>query len=103
MPEGDAWRNASAYEYINQLDPAAIAWEFLRRNPAYRQEYAAALRGGSLDPDAAAALAQHWGLRFRTGPAKRQAQDAHRLDPRRGPGDDPPDTVAHRRRKVSAH
>uniref|UniRef100_B0SV50 Transcriptional regulator-like domain-containing protein n=1 Tax=Caulobacter sp. (strain K31) TaxID=366602 RepID=B0SV50_CAUSK len=65
MPDGGTWRTTSAYDYIDKLNPADLAWEFLRRNPVYRLEYAAALRGGSLDPDAAAALAQHWGLRFR--------------------------------------
>jgi hypothetical protein len=94
MPEGAAWRNASAYDYMNELDPASIAWEFLRRNPAYRQEYAAALRGGTLDPDAAAALAQRWGLRFRYGPRSCWAYDPRRLDPGRGSGDDHPDTIA---------
>lgn len=98
VPEG-AWRNASAYDYINQLDPASMAWEFLRRNPAYRQEYASALRADTLDPDAAAALAQRWGLRFRYGPGSCWPRDIHHLDPRRGPGDDPPDIIADRHRR----
>lgn len=96
MPEGAAWRDASAYDYIDQLDPAAMAWEFLRRNPTYRQDYASLFKGGSPDPDAAAALAQRWGLRFRAGPGSRWPEHIHRLDPRRGPGDDPPYVIANR-------
>ena len=32
------------YEYIRFLPPALIAWEYLRRNPAYRLDWARAQR-----------------------------------------------------------
>ncbi|WP_404979679.1 transcriptional regulator domain-containing protein [Caulobacter segnis] len=47
---------------IGALAPAALAWEFLRRNPVYVADYQA-LRAGRL-----AALPEHWGLARPTDP-----------------------------------
>lgn len=38
MPD---WRNAEDYAFTKELSPNGWAWEFLRRNPAYREDYAA--------------------------------------------------------------
>ncbi len=43
MPSAPDWRSASAYAYVDELNAAEFAAEFLRRNPAYRQDYLAAL------------------------------------------------------------
>ena len=48
------WRNDADYEYIQDLDAAGLAWECLRRNPAYRGAFP-----NMTDRDAFA-----WGLRF---------------------------------------
>ena len=58
------WRSPRAYEYVSNLSPASLAWEFLRRNDGYRADYAnpefrAALETGAAGPE------QRWGLRFR--------------------------------------
>jgi hypothetical protein len=53
------WRATAAYLYILNLDPAGLAWEYLRRNPAYRREWEDAYRGRSMT------AAEHWGLMFR--------------------------------------
>jgi len=57
------WRSASAYEYLQELNSAGIAWEFLRRNAEYCADYAnpefrAALDAGSAGPE------RRWGLTF---------------------------------------
>lgn len=58
------WRSPYFQTIFEQYDRADFAQEFLRRNPAYRRQYAAALtaprRGGAL-----ARLASRWGLVFR--------------------------------------
>src|ERR1700679_1724454 len=36
------WHPAAAYLYVLHLDGPALAWEYLRRNPAYRRDW---LRG----------------------------------------------------------
>ena len=35
MTETADWQPSAAYLYVLQLDAPGIAWEFLRRNPAY--------------------------------------------------------------------
>ncbi len=35
------WRAAAAYLYTLDLDGPALAWEYLRRNPAYRASWLA--------------------------------------------------------------
>jgi hypothetical protein len=38
MPPVPDWRSAAAYAYLNDLNPAELAWEFLRRNPDYQRD-----------------------------------------------------------------
>jgi Family of unknown function (DUF6499) len=64
MPPVANWRSATAYDYLNDLDPTEFAWEFLRRNSDYQRDYRTTLRttGGKAEfPDP---LAWRWGLRF---------------------------------------
>ena len=37
MSEDESWRSETAYNYIDNLNPGDLAWEFLRRNPDYRK------------------------------------------------------------------
>lgn len=68
MPEQGTWRISTAYDYVNELDPADLAWEFLRRNPEYQHDYKR-LKGAGLDQDKTeAALSNKWGLSFRGRP-----------------------------------
>jgi len=39
MPPLREWRSEAAYAYLDDLKPAELAWEFLRRNPNYRRDY----------------------------------------------------------------
>ena len=50
MTENLAWQPSGGYLYLMQLDNAGVAWEYLRRNPGYR--------------NAGAGNVQHWGLSF---------------------------------------
>ncbi|WP_398498822.1 transcriptional regulator domain-containing protein [Variovorax sp.] len=53
------WHAGAAYLYTLDLDGPALAWEYLRRNPAYRVQWHAARRARC------AFDALHWGLRCR--------------------------------------
>jgi hypothetical protein len=58
-PDASRWRAPHAYAYLDQLIASDLAWEYLRRNRAYQDDFAAAR------PEAAArALSVRWGLRF---------------------------------------
>ncbi|NJO55417.1 MAG: hypothetical protein HC834_02620 [Rhodospirillales bacterium] len=60
MPK-ETWRSRAAYEYADTLEPSALAWEFLRRNPDYQQAYGASPAHADHGPDGPA---RRWGLRF---------------------------------------
>lgn len=62
------WRSADTYTELLDSDAAAFAWEYLRRNPEYRRDYAALAdiaAQGTLDSPA---MRRKWGVCFRTGP-----------------------------------
>jgi hypothetical protein len=61
------WRSPARYEDLQSLDGPGFAWEYLRRNNAFIKERTSlerADRRGKLDPGAAEAFAQRWGVRF---------------------------------------
>jgi len=75
MPRTMDWRSQDAGDALKELDRAGFAWEFLRRNPEYRQDYRRALEriaAGAITEEAAmAAISRRWGLSFR--PRSRRA------------------------------
>ena len=72
MPAAYGWRSANTAEKLMQLDRDQFAVEFLRRNPAYVEDYRNTqdhIASGSLARDAGMVrLARRWGLIFRTCP-----------------------------------
>jgi hypothetical protein len=64
MPTTPDWRNAAAYGYLQQLNRAELAWEFLRRNPNYNRDFRATARRTSTEADFPERLTRRWGLRF---------------------------------------
>ena len=66
MSSSANWRSAADYAYVTDLDPAGLAWEFLRRNPEFRTDCgraAASLSGASQPPLDLDALSKRWGVR----------------------------------------
>jgi hypothetical protein len=59
-------RLEAAYRYIETLSPEMIAFEFMRRNDDYRENYALAERERQEPPSATPApdRGRRWGLRF---------------------------------------
>jgi hypothetical protein len=66
-----AWWPSAAYLYVLHLDALALAWEYLRRNPQYRADWARRKLPPIIRPDV-------WGLRFFEDPAL-DARDAEVL------------------------
>uniref|UniRef100_E6VPU2 Transcriptional regulator-like domain-containing protein n=1 Tax=Rhodopseudomonas palustris (strain DX-1) TaxID=652103 RepID=E6VPU2_RHOPX len=77
------WRDPTNYGYLSDLNPAGLAWEFLRRNPEYENEVTAS---NPADDRAAAALTAHWGLRFPDSPKLVGHRRKDLLEPGRRPG-----------------
>ncbi|WP_460253497.1 transcriptional regulator domain-containing protein [Acidiphilium sp. MT5] len=55
------WRIAEDYKNRRALNSSSIAWEFLRRNPDYRNDCATLNLQPPRDHDI---VARRWGLRF---------------------------------------
>ncbi len=81
MPDDESWRSQDATAYLDRVQRAGFAWEFLRRNPDYRNDYEDMSRdvasGTVTALEAALALAQRWGLSFpvRSAATKRPRPD----------------------------
>src|SRR5438105_4739 len=65
MPPASDWRSSANYAYLNDLDPADLAWEFLRRNPDYQRNHRIPARPEPDADDGNDASAKRWGLQFR--------------------------------------
>ena len=59
-PDASRWRSAEAYDYLDDLSAADLAWEYLRRNPDYQNDFQTASQGRG-----ETTLSARWGLRFR--------------------------------------
>jgi hypothetical protein len=79
MPTTPDWRNAATYAYLQNLNRAELAWEFLRRNPNYNRDFRAAARRTSGQADFPERLTRRWGLRFPCRSAVARGQGAARL------------------------
>jgi hypothetical protein len=66
------WRSPQFEERLGRLDRGGVAFEFLRRNPQYRQDYVETLTriaSGGMDKTAEIErLSRRWGLSFPGGP-----------------------------------
>jgi hypothetical protein len=68
MPEERNWRDATAYDYLSDLDPGPLAWEFLRRNAGYRRDFDVLTTGGEAAAEEVPSFLEKWGLCFRRRP-----------------------------------
>ena len=71
MPPALDWRSPAAYAYLDDLKPAELAWEFLRRNSDYQRDYRAAASHAAGQVEFSEQVILRWGLPFpdRPGPA----------------------------------
>lgn len=76
MPEDASdWERASDYDYLDALGASDLAWEWLRRNDRYEDDFAAFERATHDADDAEVLIRARWGLRF---PATAVATGARR-------------------------
>ena len=62
MAEDADWRHGKAHDYVDRLDPTGLAWEFLRRNRKYRDDFERVPKHKR--ETASDTLTKLWGLRF---------------------------------------
>lgn len=66
MPsDRSGWRSSADYDYVERLGASDLAWEWLRRNKHYAQDYATLSKAAPDDASLRQALLDKWGLRFR--------------------------------------
>lgn len=66
MSQPSDWRDESAYDYVVDLNSSELAWEFLRRNSSYQDDYSRLT--SSSNPLDLSAFLERWGLCFRHRP-----------------------------------
>lgn len=69
QPDTSQWRLRTSYDYLDQLPPEGLAWEFLRRNEDYQREFAA--RKLNRKSMVSADDIERWGLQFLSDPHDR--------------------------------
>lgn len=62
------WREVSCYRYIEQCDPAKIAWEILRRSDAYRHDFLEFYNSVNARNAMLPIICEKYGLSLTTGP-----------------------------------
>lgn len=70
------WQAAGTYSYLDDVGSTGFAWEFLRRNSDYQEDYQSIASQGDAAPEMPEPLARRWGLRFAADPDLR-ADRAH--------------------------
>jgi len=68
MPSASDWRSSANYAYLNDLDPAELAWEFLRRNPDYQRDHRTSVKPDPSADDGSDASANAGGYDFAVDP-----------------------------------
>jgi len=58
------WRSPAAYEHTKQIPAAGFAWEYLRRNDEYRQDFKFIARTEGPSSGELEAFTDRWGVRF---------------------------------------
>ncbi|MFT0875888.1 DUF6499 domain-containing protein [Rhodopseudomonas sp. G2_2311] len=70
-PDASRWRSSANYDHVEDLTASNLAWEWLRRNDAYDQDFQALSRADADPPLLIETIRQRWGLRFPDRPAPR--------------------------------
>jgi hypothetical protein len=69
MPRTTDWRSQDAVDALLELDRAGLAWEFLRRNPDYRDDFRQTSQRIALneisEEGAMTEFSRRWGVSFR--------------------------------------
>src|SRR3546814_14630164 len=78
-PDTSRWRSSSTYDYLDDLIPSDLAWEWLRRNTGYQRDYSEIERRPR-DARHLTNLARlRWGVRFACSPRFRSRSEEPRV------------------------
>lgn len=63
-PDTSRWRISPTYDYLDNLPPPDLAWEWVRRNGEYQRDYAEFARQEDDQQPMIDQARQRWGLQF---------------------------------------
>lgn len=63
-PDASAWRSSADYDHVDALTASDLAWEWLRRNDAYDEDFGMLADAGVDQQPLTDRIRQRWGLRF---------------------------------------
>lgn len=72
------WRSAENYDYLSDLSASEFAWEFLRRNPDYINDFSEIDR--QMGASEIKVASRYWGLSFRARPHSFSSRNIDPLD-----------------------
>ncbi|MBB4303132.1 hypothetical protein GGD81_002175 [Rhodobium orientis] len=91
MAEDADWRHGKDFDYVDRLDPAGLAWEFLRRNRKYQDDFEEIPK--QKRDTANDRVTQWWGVRFPSVPDPARHRRGYLLRPRCRPWSTAPDAI----------
>ncbi|WP_245263463.1 transcriptional regulator domain-containing protein [Azorhizobium doebereinerae] len=84
-PDTSRWRDSANYDYFDDLSVEGLAWECLRRDETYQDQYQAIARASTEAEPLPREVEQRWGLRFRGETISQLDRAIHRLVAARQP------------------
>ena len=67
MPDASHWRSSARYDHVEKLTASGLAWEWLRRNETYNQDFEAFSAKNADRAVLTEKIRQCWRLRFPGG------------------------------------
>jgi len=68
-PSAADWRSSAAYEHVDEMSASDLAWEWLRRNEAYDEDFQELSKAKTDSKALTDKMRRRWGLRFPHRPA----------------------------------
>jgi len=63
-PSAAGWRSSAAYEHVDEMSASDLAWEWLRRNDDYDEDFQELGDAGTDTKALTDKIRRRWGLRF---------------------------------------
>ena len=80
MPDASHWRSSARYDHVEKLTASGLAWEWLRRNETYNQDFEALSAKDADRVMLTEKIRQRWRLRFRGRSVSRSTDAVSLLD-----------------------
>jgi hypothetical protein len=64
LPDASHWHSEARYARVEKISASDLAWEWLRRNEAYDEDFAVYCAEGADKAALSESIRQRWGVRF---------------------------------------